>query len=242
MYPEWRAAADEQAGRLRRALTVWSHEASVRDLVDELLDDPEFEVRWHAHPVDEKRRGTKVLAHPEVGDLAIAYEVLDVADDSGQQLVTWLPADDATAARLDDAHRLAAPAARRAPLIRQTVSIDTTLAPPSASSTVRTSSRSRSSVGTNSGADASLRSLDEAQVGVGELGLVPVQVHDLAGAVAGGQRQLDGEVTRRVRLQALDLGLRGGILCWVRHAVPYRQRAPSRPSEYRAPFEYAVRV
>ena len=99
------AAADEQAGRLRRALTVSSHEASVRELVDELLDDPEFEVRWHAHPVDEKRRGTKVLTHPEVGDLAIAYEVLDVADDSGQQLVTWLPADDATTARFDDAHR-----------------------------------------------------------------------------------------------------------------------------------------
>jgi hypothetical protein len=101
VHPQWRAAADEQAGRLRRALTLWSHEASVRALVDELLDDPEFAVRWNAHPVDEKRRGTKVLTHPEVGDLAIAYEVLDLADDSGQQLITWLPADGATATRLD---------------------------------------------------------------------------------------------------------------------------------------------
>ena len=62
--------------------------------------EPEFEARWDAHPVDEKRRGSKLLTHPEVGDLAIAYEVLDLGDDTGQQLITWLPADDVTAARL----------------------------------------------------------------------------------------------------------------------------------------------
>lgn len=100
VFPEWRAAADEQAGRLRRATTLWAHEAAVGALVDELLIEPEFAVRWNAHPIGEKRRGTKRLAHPDVGDLEIAYEVLDLADDGGQQLISWLPADEPTADRL----------------------------------------------------------------------------------------------------------------------------------------------
>ncbi len=97
---EWRAAADEQAGRLRRAIAHWSHEAHVTALVDELRAEPEFEVRWNAHPIAERRRGVRRLAHPVVGDLDVAEEVLDLADDAEQQLVTWLAADDTTAARL----------------------------------------------------------------------------------------------------------------------------------------------
>ena len=47
----------------------------------------------------EKRRGAKRLVDPDVGELNLAYEVLLLADDD-QQLVTWRPADDATAERL----------------------------------------------------------------------------------------------------------------------------------------------
>lgn len=100
VFPEWRLVADEQASRLRRAHTLWSHEARVGALVDELARDPEFESRWNAHPIDEKRRGRQRITHPEVGDLAVAFEVLDLADDGGQQLISWLPADETTAARL----------------------------------------------------------------------------------------------------------------------------------------------
>jgi hypothetical protein len=100
VFPEWRLAADEQAGRLRRAHALWSHEARVGALVDELGGDPEFAARWNAHPVDEKRRGPQRITHPDVGDLDLAFEVLDLADDGGQQLVSWLPADELTATRL----------------------------------------------------------------------------------------------------------------------------------------------
>jgi len=100
VFPEWRSAADEQAGRLRRAFTHWAHDEHVQDLVTELRGGPEFETRWNAHPIGEKRRGTKRLHHPEVGDLHVAFEVLELPDDAEQQLVTWLPADDETAARL----------------------------------------------------------------------------------------------------------------------------------------------
>ena len=100
-FPAWRVAADEQVGRLRRAMTRWDGDDAVADLVAELRQEPEFEVRWAAHPVDEKRRGAKLITHPAAGDLDLTVEVLAIADDSEQVLVTWLPADDVTAARLD---------------------------------------------------------------------------------------------------------------------------------------------
>ena len=68
-------------------------------LLAELLGVDAFASRWSTHPVAEKRRGTKELEHPEVGDLRLAYEVLLLPDDD-QQLVTWRAADDATAERL----------------------------------------------------------------------------------------------------------------------------------------------
>jgi hypothetical protein len=100
VYPEWRRAADEQVGRLRRTAACYSHEPAVAALVEELRHDPEFEARWAAHPVAEKRRGSKRLTHPEVGDLDLDYEVLDLSDDTGLQMVTWIPADSVTADRL----------------------------------------------------------------------------------------------------------------------------------------------
>jgi transcriptional regulator with XRE-family HTH domain len=101
VFPEWRTAADEQAGRLRRALTYWSHEPAAVELLEELRGQPEFDIRWDAHPIGEKRRGTKRLSHPVAGDLDVAYEVLDLADESQLQLITWLPADEQTASRIE---------------------------------------------------------------------------------------------------------------------------------------------
>jgi transcriptional regulator with XRE-family HTH domain len=101
VFPEWRLAADEQAGRLRRAASRWGLDAHVGELVAELRAEPEFEVRWNAHPIGDKRRGAKRIAHPLVGDLDVAYEVLALADDTDQQVVTWMAADDVTAARLE---------------------------------------------------------------------------------------------------------------------------------------------
>ena len=100
VFPEWRAVADEQAGRLRRASTFWSIDERFAAVVDGLAAEPEFAVRWDAHPVAERRRGQLRLAQPEVGELALAYEVLELAD-AEQQLVSWLPADEDTATRLE---------------------------------------------------------------------------------------------------------------------------------------------
>jgi transcriptional regulator with XRE-family HTH domain len=100
VYADWAVAADEQASRLRSASVRWGHDGGFTALVDELRAEPEFAQRWSAHPVSEQRRGEKRLVHPDLGELRIAYEVLLLPDDTEQQLVTWLPADDATAAAL----------------------------------------------------------------------------------------------------------------------------------------------
>jgi transcriptional regulator with XRE-family HTH domain len=100
-FPAWRVVADEQVARLRRAMARWGDEPDVVALVAELRGAPEFERRWVAHPVGEKRRGTKQVAHPVAGDLDLSVEVLALTDDSEQVLVTWLAADEATATRLD---------------------------------------------------------------------------------------------------------------------------------------------
>jgi transcriptional regulator with XRE-family HTH domain len=98
-FADWSLAADEQVGRLRAANVFWDHDERLTDLVEQLTAYPEFDRRWKAHEVTEKRRGQKQLRHPTLGALALAYEVL-LLEDGDQRLITWLPADDATAAAL----------------------------------------------------------------------------------------------------------------------------------------------
>jgi transcriptional regulator with XRE-family HTH domain len=105
VFPAWSDAADEQAAVLREVRVRWREDARLQSLIDELLAEPEFAVRWQAHEVARKRPGTKVIVHPEAGPLRIVYEVLDLTNDSGQRMITWLPADDATASTI---RRLAA--------------------------------------------------------------------------------------------------------------------------------------
>jgi transcriptional regulator with XRE-family HTH domain len=99
VYTDWSAAADEQVARLRAAEPRWGAEPAFVALLDDLRGVDEFASRWSTHPVAEKRRGTKHLEHPEVGDVHLAYEVLLLPDDD-QQLVTWRAVDDVSAERL----------------------------------------------------------------------------------------------------------------------------------------------
>jgi len=108
VYVDWEAAADEQVGTLRSAVVRWRDDVRLAALLDALRTLPEFERRWSSHTVAAKGRGTKLLRHPDHGELRLAYEVLDLPDEDGQRLITWLPADDATA-RVLHAERAPAP-------------------------------------------------------------------------------------------------------------------------------------
>lgn len=100
LYPAWGQVADEQVAVLRDAVIRWRGDDRAQALLDELLGVAAFAERWGAQPVARKRRGTKVVRHPDAGDLRIDYEVLHLDDGADQRIVTWLPADDATAASL----------------------------------------------------------------------------------------------------------------------------------------------
>jgi transcriptional regulator with XRE-family HTH domain len=101
VYPDWEAAADEQVSRLRTASGRWGDDHSFGALLEELRTAPDFDSRWSSFATTEKRRGTKRIVHPDLGRLRLAYDVLLLPDDDAEQrLITWLPADDATAKAL----------------------------------------------------------------------------------------------------------------------------------------------
>ena len=101
VYANWVVAADEQVSRLRAATGRWGEDERFVALMDELRTAPDFIERWAIFGTTEKRRGTTNIVHPDIGRLRLNYEVLLLPDDVDEQrLITWLPADDATATAL----------------------------------------------------------------------------------------------------------------------------------------------
>jgi transcriptional regulator with XRE-family HTH domain len=101
VFLDWEALAIEQVRNLR-AGAVRCTADSFEPLVGELsVRSADFARLWARHDVGEKRSGTKRLAHPVVGDLTVEFEALTVAGEAERRLVTYVPADDVSAARLD---------------------------------------------------------------------------------------------------------------------------------------------
>jgi len=66
------------------------YDKALTDLVGELSTRSEaFRVRWAAHDVRLHRTGLKQFHHPVVGDLHLAYEVLELAADPGLSLIAF---------------------------------------------------------------------------------------------------------------------------------------------------------
>ncbi|KAA1395622.1 helix-turn-helix transcriptional regulator [Aeromicrobium ginsengisoli] len=97
-YADWDAVAEDLVASLHEARRG-PGEAS--DLADYLVTEyPEFASRWERKPVGSRRTGTTGLRHPDVGDVWLAFEAMQLADD-GQRLLVHLPADADSAAALD---------------------------------------------------------------------------------------------------------------------------------------------
>ncbi|GAB3156259.1 helix-turn-helix domain-containing protein [Microbispora hainanensis] len=100
-YPDWDRVAGERLAALKPGIS--REDPHVEHLVNELtlaVGAP-FTDRLATAPGPSKRTGLERLAHPEAGELRLAYETLGLSDDDSQLLIAYLPADDATAARLD---------------------------------------------------------------------------------------------------------------------------------------------
>ncbi|MET7986536.1 MULTISPECIES: helix-turn-helix transcriptional regulator [unclassified Streptomyces] len=90
-YPDWDLFADMAVAILRREAGRDPHDKDLHDLVGELSTRSEdFRSRWGAHNVRRHGTGTKRFRHPEVGDLTLAYESLDLAAEPGLSMTVYI--------------------------------------------------------------------------------------------------------------------------------------------------------
>jgi transcriptional regulator with XRE-family HTH domain len=100
-HPDWDAVASERAAALRAAAALGDPHAAL--LAEELTvtAGAPFRDRFEGSAVLPTRTGVERWAHPEVGELRLAYESLELPDPDEQRLVVYLAADEVTAAALD---------------------------------------------------------------------------------------------------------------------------------------------
>jgi hypothetical protein len=78
-YPNWSLFADMTVANLRTAAGIDPHDKGLHDLVGELSTrSDEFRRRWGAHNVRIHGTGVKHFHHHVVGDLALAYESMEL--------------------------------------------------------------------------------------------------------------------------------------------------------------------
>jgi transcriptional regulator with XRE-family HTH domain len=129
LYPHWDEAANTTVAMLRIEAGRNPFDRALSDLIGELSTRSEtFRNRWAAHNVVLHRAGAKQFHHPVVGDLSLAYEVMELSADTGLSLTAYSPEPDSPsqdglallaswAATLDqsDQHETTHPAGRRDP-------------------------------------------------------------------------------------------------------------------------------
>ncbi|MER8000984.1 hypothetical protein [Streptomyces sp. NPDC095613] len=89
-YRNWQGVARDAVGSLRIEAARAPDDPDLADLLVELAArSPEFTRRWNAHDVEYYRSGTQSFHHPDVGDLDLDYDALEVAADPGLTIVTY---------------------------------------------------------------------------------------------------------------------------------------------------------
>jgi transcriptional regulator with XRE-family HTH domain len=83
-YVDWERTAKDLVAHLRSEAGRNPYDRCLSDLVGELSTrSEEFRTWWAAHNVRYHRTGTKRLRHPVVGELELAYELMDVSANDG---------------------------------------------------------------------------------------------------------------------------------------------------------------
>lgn len=89
-FPEWEQTASDIVATLRGSAGRRPHDRSLSDLVGELVTrSEEFRTRWAAHNVRFHRTGLKRIAHPVVGELALAYEAMELPANPGWTMYAY---------------------------------------------------------------------------------------------------------------------------------------------------------
>ncbi|WP_205801499.1 helix-turn-helix transcriptional regulator [Micromonospora thermarum] len=99
-FADWAEMADHQVAELHRLRQGDPATDEFADRLARTVGLP-FADRWRRRPVPAAQHGIRALRHPQAGPLRLAFETLTVGDAGDQWLVAHLPADPATATRLD---------------------------------------------------------------------------------------------------------------------------------------------
>jgi len=89
-FRDWDEIANDTVALLRAEAGRDPYDRQLSDLIGELSTrSDEFRVRWAAHHVRIHTTGVKLIHHPVVGDLELAFESFPLAADPSQSLLTY---------------------------------------------------------------------------------------------------------------------------------------------------------
>jgi transcriptional regulator with XRE-family HTH domain len=89
-FLDWNKAASDVVANLRTEVGRDPHDRLLQELIGELLaGSPEFSAHWASHDVRYHDTGFKSVRHPEVGDLDLTFETMDLPADPGQALIVY---------------------------------------------------------------------------------------------------------------------------------------------------------
>lgn len=89
-FPDWEQNANDVVAVLRGYAGRKPHDRSLSDLIGELATrSEEFRTRWAAHNVRFHRAGIKRIHHPDVGDLELSYEAMELPANPGWTMFAY---------------------------------------------------------------------------------------------------------------------------------------------------------
>jgi hypothetical protein len=89
-YRDWDDAARQTVALLRGEAGRAPHDRVLSDLVGELSTRSDtFRRLWASHNVREHRTGVKLMTHPVVGDINLAYEAIELSSAREQLLIVY---------------------------------------------------------------------------------------------------------------------------------------------------------
>ncbi len=91
-YPQWHQVATQVVGNRRSGLTRFPNDDRVAEVVEEIsAQSLVFAKLWATHDVRPRTSEDKVFRHPQVGELRLHFEALEVAGAPDQRLFVYCP-------------------------------------------------------------------------------------------------------------------------------------------------------
>lgn len=91
-FPYWRQEAEDAVARFRTMSGEFLGDLRLHSMIGRLRDgSPVFAELWDEHRVSDGSSSTQVLFHPELGEVSLVRVILDLAPNSGTQLILLYP-------------------------------------------------------------------------------------------------------------------------------------------------------